>query len=408
MGAFEFAALDKTGKEKKGVLEGDSPRAIRQQLRDQGLIPLSVDEVSQRESRTGKSSGFQFAIRRGISATDLALITRQLATLVRAGLPLDEATSTVARQCEKPRLKSLMLAVRARVMEGHTLADGLGKFPHVFPELYRATVAAGEQSGHLDMILERLADYTEARQQMAQRIQMAMFYPAILTFMAIAVVSVLLGYVVPQVVEVFKDMGQTLPLMTRILIAISSSFREYGIYGFFVLVVLIFGTIYVLRKPGPKYKFHRFLLRLPVIGRFNRGVNTSRFARTLSILAASGVPVLEALRIAGQVVSNLPMREAVKIAAHKVREGAPLARSLEQSGYFPPMTVNLIGSGELSGNLEDMLERAATNQEREQEVQISFLMSMLEPVLIIVMGMVVLFIVLATLQPIFDMNQLIH
>lgn len=408
MGAFEFAALDKSGKEKKGVLEGDSPRAIRQQLRDQGLIPLSVDEVAQRESKAGAKQGFNFTLRRGISATELALITRQLATLVRSGLPLDEATSTVARQCEKPRLKSLMLAVRARVMEGHTLADGLGKFPHVFPELYRATVAAGEQSGHLDTILERLADYTEARQQMAQRVQMAMFYPAILTFMAIAVVAVLLGYVVPQVVEVFEDMGQTLPLMTRILIAVSGAFRDYGIYGFLVLAMIIGGVVYVLGKPGPKYKFHRLLLRLPVLGRFNRGVNTSRFARTLSILAASGVPVLEALRIAGQVVSNLPMREAVKIAAHKVREGAPLARSLEQSGYFPPMTVNLIGSGEVSGNLEEMLERAATNQEREQETQISFLMSMLEPVLIIVMGMVVLFIVLATLLPIFNMNQLIN
>jgi len=407
MGAFEFAALDKSGKEKKGVLEGDSPRAIRQQLREQGLIPLSVDEVAQRESKSSSGKSFNFSIRRGISATDLALLTRQLATLVRSGLPLDEATSTVARQSEKPRLKSLMLGVRARVMEGHSLADGLGKFPHVFPELYRATVAAGEQSGHLDTILERLADYTEARQQMAQRIQMAMFYPAILTFMAIAVVAVLLGYVVPQVVEVFEDMGQTLPLMTRILITVSGGFRDYGLYGLVVLVVVILGVIYVLRKPGPKYKFHSVLLRLPLLGRFNRGVNTSRFARTLSILAASGVPVLEALRIASQVVSNLPMREAVKAAAHKVREGAGLALSLEQSGYFPPMTVNLIGSGEVSGNLEEMLERAAINQEREQETQISFLMSMLEPVLIIVMGMVVLFIVLATLLPIFNMNQLI-
>lgn len=407
MGAFEFAALDKSGKEKKGVLEGDSPRAIRQQLRDQGLIPLSVGEVAQRESKTGSSKGFNFTIRRGISATDLALLTRQLATLVRSGLPLDEATSTVARQSEKPRLKSLMLAVRARVMEGHTLADGLGKFPHVFPELYRATVAAGEQSGHLDTILERLADYTEAKQQMTQRVQMAMFYPAILSVMAILVVGVLLGYVVPQVVEVFEDMGQTLPLMTRILIAVSSSFRDYGLYGLIVIVLLIVAIVTTLSKPGPKYKFHRFLLRLPLLGRFNRGVNTSRFARTLSILAASGVPVLEALRIASQVVSNLPMREAVKTAAHKVREGAPLARSLEQSGYFPPMMVNLIGSGEVSGNLEDMLERAAANQEREQETQISFLMAMLEPVLIIVMGMVVLFIVLATLLPIFNMNQLI-
>lgn len=407
MGAFEFAALDKSGKEKKGVLEGDSPRSVRQQLRDQGLIPLSVDEVAQKEIRAGEKKGFSLSIRRGISATDLALITRQLATLVHSGLPLDEATSTVARQCEKPRLRSLMLGVRARVMEGHSLADGLGKFPHVFPELYRATVAAGEQSGHLDTILERLADYTEARQQMTQRVQMAMFYPAILTFMAIAVVAVLLGYVVPQVVEVFEDMGQTLPLMTRILIAVSGGFRDYGLYGFIILALIATAIVYVLKKPGPKYKFHGFLLRLPLLGRFTRGVNTSRFARTLSILAASGVPVLEALRIAGEVVSNLPMREAVKMAAIKVREGAPLARSLEQSGYFPPMTVNLIGSGEVSGNLEEMLERAATNQEREQETQISFLMSMLEPVLIIVMGLVVLFIVLATLLPIFNMNQLI-
>lgn len=405
MGAFEYAALDKSGKERKGVLEGDSPRAIRQQLRDQGLIPLSVDEVAQKEAAPKK--GLSFSIRRGISATDLALITRQLATLSRSGLPLDEATSTVARQTEKPRLKSLMLGVRARVMEGHTLADGFGKFPHVFPELYRATVSAGEQSGHLDAVLERLADYTEARQLLTQRVQLAMFYPTILTVMSILVVAALLGYVVPQVVTVFQDMGGTLPLMTRILIGVSDFFRNYFLVLFLVVAVGISATVYILRKPGPKYAYHRFLLRLPVIGRFVRGVNTARFARTLSILAASGVPVLEALRIAGSVVGNLPMRDAVQQAAVKVREGAPLARSLEQSGYFPPMTVNLIASGEVSGNLEEMLERAATNQEREQETQVSFMMGLMEPVLIIVMGMVVLFIVLATLLPIFNMNQLI-
>jgi general secretion pathway protein F len=407
MGAFEYAALDNSGKERKGVIEGDSPRAIRQQLRDQGLIPLKVDEVSQKEAA---SSGkrFSLSLRRGISATDLALLTRQLSTLSRAGLPLDEATATVARQSEKPRLQSLMLGVRARVMEGHSLAEGLGKFPHVFPELYRSTVAAGEQSGHLDNVLERLADYTEARQQLTQRIQLAMFYPMLLTIMSILVVAALLGYVVPQVVTVFEDMGQTLPLMTRILIGISDFFRDYFVVLLLAIVFLTGITVYVLRKPGPKYTFHGFILKVPAIGRFVRGVNTARFSRTLSILAASGVPVLEALRIAGQVVSNLPMREAVKQAAHKVREGAPLARSLEQSGYFPPITVNLIASGEVSGNLEEMLERAATNQEREQETQISFMMSMLEPVLIIVMGMVVLFIVLATLLPIFNMNQLIR
>ena len=407
MGAFEFAALDTTGKERKGVIEGDSPRAIRQQLRDQGLIPLKVDEVSQKEAASSGKK-FSFSLRRGISPTDLALLTRQLSTLSRAGLPLDEATSTVARQSEKPRLKSLMLGVRARVMEGHSLAEGLGKFPHVFPELYRATVSAGEQAGHLDNVLERLADYTEARQLLTQRIQLAMFYPAILTVMSILVVAALLGYVVPQVVTVFEDMGQTLPLMTRILIGISDFLRDYFAIMFVGIITLITIVIYVLRKPGPKHQFHNFILKVPAIGRFVRGVNTARFSRTLSILAASGVPVLEALRIAGQVISNLPMREAVSQAAHKVREGAPLARSLEQSGYFPPMMVNLIASGEVSGKLEEMLERAATNQEREQETQISFMMGMLEPVLIIVMGMVVLFIVLATLLPIFNMNQLIH
>lgn len=406
MGAFEYAALDRTGKEKKGVLEGDSPRAIRAQLRDQGLIPLTVDEVAQREA--GKSKKFSFSLRRGISATDLALLTRQLATLFRSGLPLDEATATVARQTEKPRLKSLMLGVRASVMEGHSLADGMSKFPHVFPELYRATVSAGEQSGHLENVLERLADYTEARQQLTQRIQLAMFYPAILTVMSILVVAALLGYVVPQIVQVFEDMGGELPMVTRILIGVSSFFQNYFVYLFFGVILLIIGGNYLLRKPGPKYKFHRFLLRLPAIGRFVRGVNTARFARTLSILAASGVPVLEALRIAGQVVSNLPMREAVTTAAIKVREGAPLARSLEQSGYFTPMTVNLIASGEASGNLEEMLERASINQEREQEMQISFMMGMMEPLLIVVMGMIVMFIVMGTLLPIFDMKNLIQ
>lgn len=405
MGAFEFAALDAAGKERTGVLEGDSARQIRQQLRDQGLLPVRVDEVAQRER--GQERRRLFSLNRGISATDLALITRQLATLSRSGLPLDEATATVARQSEKPRLKRLMLGVRAQVMEGHALAEGMGKFPHVFPELYRATVAAGEQTGHLDAVLERLADYTEKRQQLHQRIQLAMFYPIILTVMSILVVVALLTYVVPQVVTVFENVDQQLPLLTRMLIATSDFLRDNFILLIIALSALIFGSGYVLKQPRPKFAYHRFLLRLPLIGRFVRGVNTARFARTLSILAGSGVPVLEALRIAGQVISNLPMREAVSHAAHRVREGASLAKSLEQSGYFPPMVINLIASGEASGNLEEMLERAALNQEREHETQIAMLMGLLEPVLILTMGAVVLIIVLAILLPIFQMNQLI-
>ncbi|HHJ14156.1 MAG TPA: type II secretion system protein GspF [Gammaproteobacteria bacterium] len=414
MGAFEYVALDAGGKEKKGVLEGDTPRQIRQQLRDQGLTPLEVSEASQRVARKkggakGKaessSTGGRFG--RGISATDLSLITRQLATLVRSGLPLEEALQAAAQQNEKPRLKSMLLAVRARVMEGHTLATGLADFPRVFPELYRTTVSAGEQSGHLDVVLERLADYTENRQQMQQKIQLALFYPAMLTLVAAFVVIGLMTYVVPQVVQVFDNIGQELPGLTRGLISVSDFMRDYGL---FVLVVLAAGiglANWVLRKEGPKRRFHKFLLRLPLIGRLERGVNAGRFARTFSIVTASGVPVLDGLRIAAEVMSNVPMREAVEEATRKVREGASISAALEKSGYFPPMTVHLIASGESSGKLEEMLERAAINQEREIETLISAVMGLFEPVLILVMGGVVLVIVLAILLPIFNLNQLV-
>jgi len=405
MGAFEYAALDKAGREQKGVIEGDSPRQIRGQLRDKGLIPLSVEEVAQREAK--KSTGSFRNIQRGISSTDLALITRQLATLTRSGLPLDEATATVARQTEKPRLKRLILGVRSMIVEGHTLADGLGKFPHVFPDLYRATVAAGEQSGYLDAVLERLADYTEGRQQLQQRIQLALFYPIILTVMAVLVVMGLLTYVVPEVVKVFDNTGQTLPLLTRIMISTSDFLRDYIFLLVTGLALTAAGITSILKQPQAKRQFHKLQLQLPVIGKLVRGVNTARFARTLSILAASGVNVLDALRISGQVVSNIPMREAIEDAAMRVREGAALGKSLERSGYFPPITVNLISSGEVSGKLEEMLERAATNQERELETTIAMLMGMLEPLLILAMGGVVLIIVLAILLPIFDLNQLV-
>jgi general secretion pathway protein F len=403
MGAFEYSALDSRGKERKGVLEGDTARQVRQQLREQGMNPLSVEEVAERESRS--HGGLQ--LKRGISATELALLTRQLATLVRAALPLEEALQTVARQSERPRLKSMMLAVRAKVMEGHTLADGLGDFPHIFPELYRTTVAAGEQSGHLEIVLERLADYTEKRQQMRQKIMLALFYPTILTVIAIFVTVALLTYVVPEVVKVFDNIGQELPFLTRALIAVSDFLRDYGLGILALLVLGLLAFAYLLRHPANRFRWHRTLMRLPLIGRLNRGLNTARFARTFSILSASGVPVLDALRIASEVMGNLPMREAVQQAAHRVREGSNIARALEQSRYFPPMTLHLIASGEASGKLESMLERAADNQERELETVIAAVMGMFEPLLILVMGGVVLVIVLAILLPIFNLNQLV-
>ena len=405
MGAFEYTALDARGREKKGVLEGDAARQVRQQLREQGWVPLEVQEVIQRETRP--KTGLRLP-RRGISATDLALLTRQLATLVRAGLPLEECLRAVSQQTDKSRQKSMLLAVRSRVMEGHTLAAGLGDFPSVFPDLYRTTVEAGEQSGHLEEVLERLADYTESRQQMSQKIKLAVFYPTMLTIVAILVVGGLMTYVVPQVVQVFENIGQGLPKLTVMLIAMSDFLREYGLLMIVVIVMLVVGFNYLLRNPALRRRFHRFRLRVPLVSKLERGLNTGRCARTFSILTASGVPVIEALRISAQVMSNVPMREAVGEAAARVREGAGIAAALERSGYFPPMTVHLIASGEASGKLEDMLERAAVNQEREIETLVAALMGLFEPLLILFMGSVVLVIVLAILLPIFDLNQLVQ
>lgn len=402
MGAFEYTALDARGRERNGVLEGDAARQIRQQLREQGLTPLSVQEVQQREAKTRKT-----LFVRGISATELALITRQWATLVRSGLPVEEALRTVAQQAEKPRLKSMMMAVRSRVMEGHTLATALGDFPHVFSELYRATIQAGEQSGHLDVVLERLADYTEGRQQMSQKMSQAMIYPVMLTIIALGAVGFLLTYVVPKIVKVFEDIGQELPALTRGLIATSEFLQENWLLLMVAIVVLVSGFVYLLRFEQFKFRYHRFLLRIPMVSRLVRGLNAARFARTLSIVAASGVPILDGLRIAAQVVTNLPMRHAVDDAASKVREGSAIHKALDASKYFPPMTVHLIASGEASGNIEEMLERAAESQEREMQALTEGLLGIFEPMLILLMGGFVLVIVLAILLPIFDMNQLV-
>ncbi len=404
MGAFEYQALDAGGRERRGVMEGDTARQIRQQLRDKGWTPLAVDAVEQREAR--RKGGF--SLRRGINATELALITRQLATLVQSGMPVESALATVAEQTEKMRLKKIVLAVRAKVLEGHTLADALKEFPHVFPELYRSTVAAGEHSGHLEAVLGRLADYTESRQALSQKMGLALIYPSLMIIVAVLVVVVLLAYVVPQVVGVFDNIGQELPVLTRGLIAVSDFLSAWGLALIAVITLGIVVFNLLLRREGFRAAWHRWLLHVPLVGRLVRGLNSARFARTFSILSASGVPVLDGMRIAAEVVSNLPMRKAVEEAARRVREGSPINRALQQSGYFPPMVIHLIASGEASGNLDEMLDRAATSQERELETAVSALMGILEPALILVMGVVVLVIVLAILLPIFDMNQLVR
>ncbi|MBV9913961.1 MAG: type II secretion system F family protein, partial [Sinobacteraceae bacterium] len=333
MGAFEYTALDNGGRERRGILEGDTPRHIRQLLRERQLLPVTVSEVAEKEAKRQRS----FSFGRGVSAADLSLFTRQLATLARAGLPLEEALLAVSQQTEKPRVQSIVLGVRARVMEGHTLADGLAEFPRVFPEIYRSTVAAGEQSGKLDGILERLAEYTEGREQIRQKVMAAMLYPIVLSVMCFAIVSGLMVYVVPKVVAVFEQAKGKLPLITQILIAVSDFVRSYGLYMLIGAVALAFLFNRWLQAPANRRVYHRTQLRLPLVGKLTRGFNTARFTRTFSILSASSVPVLEALRISGEVVTNLPMRDAITEAAARVREGAPIGRSLGVSKMFPPM-----------------------------------------------------------------------
>ncbi len=403
MPAFEYTALDTAGREKRGVIEGDSPRSARQQLRSKGFDPLAINQVKERAEKTSVKGLFS----RGFSSTDLALFTRQLATLVRSGTPLEESLRTVGKHTEKPRVKRIIMGVRSRVTEGFSLEKAMSEFPSAFPEMYRATIAAGEKSGHLDAVLDRLADYTETKQETTQSVVGALVYPIALLFIAISVVILLVVVVVPKVVGIFADLGQELPLLTRMLISFSNFLASYGIY---ILIAVIAGAIAfsrAMRSEPFKAKMHKIFLGLPIVGRLTRGVNTARFSRTLSIMTASGVPVLDSLRIAAEVIMNRPMRQAVQEAAVSISEGATIHSSLERSGHFPPMTLHLIASGEQSGNLEQMLDRAASQQERELNTVINTSLKLLEPLIIIGMGILVLGIVMAILMPIFNLNQLV-
>lgn len=402
MGAYQYVAVDTGGKEHRGILEGDTPKHVRQLLRDRQLLPVEVTEVETEERRSRR----QFSLFKGISGLDLALLTRQLATLVKAGLPLEEALLAVSEHTEKPRIQSILLGVRAKVLEGQSLAVGLDEFPYAFPPVYRATVTAGEQAGQLDAVLERLADYTESRHGLRQKVSQAMVYPIVLTTIALFIVTLMLVYVVPKVVGVFETTGQKLPIMTRALIALSTGLQQWWPVLLAVIVAGIYAANRLLKREEIRRRVHWWLLKAPIFGRVTRGLNTARFTRTLSILTSSGVPALEALRISASVVANLPMRAAVEEAAVRVREGGAIGRALAQSKLFPPMSVHLISSGEASGELDNMLERAANHQEAEMDTLLATMLSVLEPLLIVVMGLVVLAIVMAILLPIFQISQL--
>ncbi len=405
MAAFEYKALDSAGKQKSGILEGDTAKQIRSRLRQQSLTPLTVVEIHKRKER-GRVNAPGANLK--ISIADQALITRQLATLVKAGLPVEEAINTVAEQSEKPKLQRLLLSVRTRVLEGHPLASGLSDFPKAFSEIYRATVRAGESSGNLDTVLERLADYSETRQENRRELIGALIYPAIISLVAIGIVSGLLAFVVPDLVEVFVSTGQSLPALTQAIIALSDFIRAQGITVLIITVVIyLFYRELMKRSIGALRRRDRLILKVPLIGKLIKGSNTADFSRTMSILTSSGVPALEAMPVAAQVMTNLPMRESVMKATKRVSEGSNLHRALESDGYFPKMILKLVASGENSGQLDQMLERAATSQDREVKTLSNAVSTTLEPLMILLMGGMVLLIVIAILLPIFEMNNLV-
>ncbi len=405
MAAFDYVALDSTGKQTKGVLEGDSQRQVRQFLRDKGLVPLSVDAAA--KSTKGNTRTLSFKLGQSISARDLALLTRQMATLVQAGLPIGDVLTAVAQQTEKPRIQSMMMAVRSKVLEGYTLADSLGEYPRAFPGLYRATVAAGEHSGHLDLVLNRLADYTESSKETKQKIQGAMVYPIFLVVFSIAIVSLLMIKVVPNVVEVFSGTGQALPGITQALISTSQFFVSWWWLVLMLVVLIVVVVRSLLQRPAIELKWHKQLLTLPMFGKLSQNINTARFASTLSILTSSGVPLVEAMRIAGEVMANRWLQMRVREATQKVSEGASLRNALQHAGYFPPMMLHMIASGEATGELDTMLSRVASSQEQDLQAFIGIVVSILPPLLLVVMAGLVLMIVLAVLLPIIQMNNLV-
>jgi general secretion pathway protein F len=406
MPAFRYEAVDAGGATKKGVVNADSPRSARADLRSQGLTPLSVEQIAAPVDEAGVAKSRGFGER--LSQVELALFTRQLASLLEAGLPLEQAFTALLEQAERPYVRDLIASIRSEVIGGVAFSTALSRHPRDFAEIYRALVSSGEQIGQLSRVLSRLADYIERRNALVQKVRLAFTYPAIVTVVAFAIVIFLLTYVVPQIVSVFANTKQKLPFLTVMMLAISDFVRAYGIY----VAILLAGAFWMwrraLRNPDLKRRWHTWLLSAPVYGKFERSLNTARFASTLAITTGSGVPILRALETSRDTLSNVAMRELVESATASVREGVSLARALSAQKHFPPMLVHMIRAGEITGELPSMLERAANSQQADLERRTLTIAGLLEPVLILAMGLVVLLIVLAVLMPIIEINQLVR
>ncbi|MFI4919472.1 MAG: type II secretion system inner membrane protein GspF, partial [Legionellales bacterium] len=398
MGAYQYQALKKNGSTNKGIIEADSERHARQLLREQDLIPTHVQALTQQ--RTGNTKN-------KLSAADLSLLTRQLATLLAAGIPVEESLRGVSEQTEKDKVREIIIGIRAKVLEGYGLAQAMAQYPNAFPELYRATVGSGEQTGHLDLVLEKLADYTENQQKTRQKVQQALIYPLMMIFVSIAIISFLLTFVVPKIIEVFTSSGQTLPAMTLLLIAVSDYIKAYGLYTLIALILAFMAFKKSLNNIKFKTAWHGFILKLPIASYLVKTINAARYIHTFGILFAAGVSVLETMRVSASLVTNSVMKQAFDTATHRVREGSGINEALKETRYINPMAIHLIASGEKSGQLSNMMERAANNLDSEVKRLIDTSLTLLEPVVILLMGAVVLFIVLATLLPIFSMEQLV-
>ena len=402
MPAYRFEAARASGAVEKGVVDADSPRHARSILRERGLTPLEVATLQEATASAGRAIGGRMRV------AELALSTRQLAALLSARLPLERALGAVIDQAERSLVRERFAAVRSDVVSGQSFAQALAKYPRDFPDVYRALVSAGEQSGDLARVMNRLADYVESRTALSQRIMMAFTYPAIVTVVAIGVIVALLTYVVPQVVGVFAQTKQKLPFLTVALITVSDFLRTWGWWLLGLIVAAIIGFRLALRSPTVKLAVHERMLTMPLFGRLIRGMNTARFASTLAILGNSGVPLIRALEAGAQTLSNVALRANVADSIARVREGSALSRALGAGKQFPPMMIHMIGSGEATGDLPQMLDRTAETLSQETERRAMMLTSLLEPMLILVMGVVVLLIVLAVLLPIIEINQLVR
>ncbi|MDG1016257.1 MAG: type II secretion system inner membrane protein GspF [Woeseiaceae bacterium] len=403
MPAFKYKAIDQNGIEISGSIEGDTERHVRSILREKKLIPLLIKIINKE-----KSGKLRFSVSRNtLSGVELAYFTRQLATLIKSGIPIDEALFAINEQNKKQHISDIILTIRSKILEGFTLSSSLADFPQSFPLIYSTTVSAGEQSGHLSLILEKLADFIESKQKLNQQIKNALIYPSALIVTALMVIAFMLAYVVPKVVYIFENFDQQLPLLTRIMIATS----DFLINNWLLIIATSLSLFLIVRQglKNEKNKIvaHNSILKLPIFGRLVRNMNSARFMQTLSILTSSGVPILDALKIASNVITNLPMKRAIEETTIRVSEGESISMSLSQAGLFPSLMIHMIGSGENSGRLDEMLDRATSNQEQEVENTINILLGIMQPLTVIIMAMIVLLIVLAILLPIFEINNLI-